>query len=79
MDAISITVIAVAAGLLCFPWIAAVAAKALKRESEPDVLADLKVVSRIGAAMSQAGNDEAAAAANALIEAVLRVPAKVRA
>jgi hypothetical protein len=41
--------------------------------SEPDLLADLGVVARIGQRMQAAGNVEAARAANALIEAALKV------
>jgi|694.fasta_scaffold91286_3 hypothetical protein len=73
MDPVTITIVAVAAGLLCFPWIASVVAKA-SRAAEPDLLNDLRVVSRIGRQMRDAGNDAAASAANALIEAALKTP-----
>jgi hypothetical protein len=67
------TVIMVIGALACvsLPPLAAALSKAV--QSEPNLLADLGVVARIGKRMQSAGNVEAAKAANALIEAALKV------
>lgn len=73
MDITTLAMVAAGAGLLIAPRIMAMLPRA-SRAAEPDILADLKVVARIGRRMQSEGNADAVRAANSLIESVLRVP-----